>query len=264
MPSMKRKEHEPEPLDFWIGCDWQYKPLTFAGFSAEEIAGLIQIVGTQLGITPDQAPKIFIHLSDYMALKFPNREPIFTTGVCAPQTDENGVINRCHIIINRSREVFDLPRPKPPSVSVNHQEEPKFDGPIKAELTAAWEFLVWIVTEELSHAQVDLKAGDPAHILQWSENYRGHLFNKGFEDDGSYSFDLVEVTAARQVLRVLAKLSLQFAPERAKYFRELYHQSLSERKAVTPVFSQQVIDQVFVKTDFHQKLQAMQDPESQP
>jgi hypothetical protein len=248
MRNHSRKEHEPvKSLPFRIDCNWKTEPWTFGGFSAEEIAGLIQIIGFELGITPQQAGKIRIHLGDHVGVLLDGR-PFITSAFCAPSETIDGKIVHCDVFLNRSEELYRAKHFRLPTDTQPVQPWYNSLGTLTARLVYSWEVLVWTAAEELNHAQMNLQAGKSGRLKNWRFRYVQHLRNQGYVYDQSYSFDLVEVAAARQVLRLLEKFSPD--PGRKQYFRDLYEQSLEERKCVVSRPAPELVKHCFVPTGF--------------
>jgi hypothetical protein len=251
-----RREAEPtSPLPFWIGCGWETQPLTFGGFSAEEIARMVQVIGFELGITAEQAKRIKIFLTDHSSVKYGEDQVYITTAFCVPYSQPNGRYEYLHIILNRSLEVYQLDQkifpfaPKTPAQANQTLENPADEsGPLRAELESGEELLIWMITEELNHAQLKLSAGNVSRDDAWQNKYVETLTSRGIENDNTYNFELAEVTAARHALRLLEKFADD--PQRQRYFRERYQESLRQRKAVGPAFPNSLCQTVFVPTGF--------------
>ncbi len=254
MRNLHQKENElATKQDLQISYHWSAEPLTFGSFKPEDLSELITKQALALGISATEATKIRIHLADHLCLKV-SGQPFLCHAYCLPELNTRGKYRCCHVVLNRSRELFYHQTTWGGTGTNNRWAETKRspDGELLAALNSEREIISWLIIEELNHAQVFLRSKNENRQYYWRDNYKSHISDKSGEyDPESYNYMLTEVTAARHALRLLSKQARQIGQEdRAAYFHGLYLESLTERRAVLPSYTRQLAERVFIPTGF--------------
>jgi hypothetical protein len=250
-----RNQRETKPIrevNLNIDCRWEAEPKTLGGFSSQEIISLIEAVARELGITPEQARKIQVHLDDHFGIRLDRKNIHRSSSFCMAKTNLFDRFKRCDVVFNRSREVFESEYLDFADDDFDLKPaETEAPGPLRAPLLTPREIITWTIVEELNHAQVYLRARTGKRFEQWQQKYSQYLVNRGQTPDGTYNFDLLEVTAGRHALRILEKKALQEGQKgRAMFFRNRYNASLRQRRAVIPQLSDELAEQICLPTGF--------------
>lgn len=209
---------------------WDHPQDHWGGLNRNQLIVLVGQIGEMLNFRINQTEMIRVFFGDHIIIEKRDGSEHINTGCCLVDFDKNEQLKNCRVILNRSREIADHAT----SQAQKKREKVKTKE-IKCVFQSPKENIIWLLTEELSHAQIWLKAGTKGKEAQWQLRYKRILKKKGREFD-DYSEDLQEVTVSRRALRILSKL----APERSEYFDELYEESFGK-----------VIDQTYIKTGFN-------------
>lgn len=81
------------------------------------------------------------------------------------------------------------------------------------------------------------------------QTYVQSFFNSD-RNDGSYTYDLLEVTASRQVLRFLERFAASKDPQRAEFFRKMRELSIKNRMVVIPRIPALILDKFYIRTGY--------------
>lgn len=152
--------------------------------------------------------------------------------------DNENQIEQVRLVFNRSKEVANY------AIEKTEKEEDRETG-IPCVFVSPRENIIWLLAEELKHAQIWLKAGSKEREAGWQSNYKEVLKRKGRSFGPGYARDLQEVAVSRSALRILSKL----VPERANYFEGLRQKSLQTGRNVTPNIKK-TADETYIETGF--------------
>lgn len=238
---------------------WQAQPKKeWCGYSPTDINQLISQISAQLGITPKQAELIDIHLEDHLVFRVGGVRT-YVQAFCGYDSDGQGNYTRCTIAINRSQEL---------SIYANsiwndatREQQGRFTklGVLKPGKTVhelscfflnPWENIVWLLTEELAHAVIYLKAQNETSFADKQEAFVLDMIRRDIGAADFYDCDFSEVEASRACLRVLAKLSRNLFPTRVPYFEKLLQKSIKQSVHVTPNISL-IRDLAYIPTGFN-------------
>lgn len=236
------KETTADILERNTHFNWEHPQQDWAGMDRSRLKSLVGEVGELLGISAEQASGIETIFGDHIAVEYPNGDKHLNTALCLVDYDEGDSVKKCRVILNRSYELADYASA---GGSTGSQRNKKNTEGISCKFEEPFENVVWLLAEELKHAQIWAMARDKSTEAKWREKYKRIMAVKGVLSDDDYVTDIQEVTASRNALRVLKKL----VPERADYYDRLYKQSLEEGKNVTPSIGK-VMDKTYIKTGF--------------
>jgi len=254
------KVHKPERFEMTrellkenTTFKWFLDEQRFGGFNKEELQELVATVGELIGITPEQAKKISTVFGEHVQYDYKEDDvKSYINGaycVTIYEHDDLKEVDNCIVVINRSVEL------------VNSQDDPdKYEEKkrkknengmkvLECVFENPWEFVAWLVAEELKHAQMDLIGETKKSGQQWQERYEEILTNKNRIVFDDYSSDLGEVTASRTALSVLWRLAENNFPERVEYFKKLHNESIQEFTNVVPTVGR-VMNNVYLKTGY--------------
>ncbi len=218
---------------------WQQPDVRWGGMDQGQLTLMTAQVGELLEITPEQAKKIQVIFGDNIVVEFIDTDESHTnTAFCIADSDKEGNIKGCRIIINRSEELA-----LASAETINHEESS--DGRISCEFDDPYENIVWLIAEEMHHAKYWSTAKDIETADRWQQRYDDLRKRKGIVSSEGYSNELIEVAASRNALRILKKMN----PHRTAYYQELYDRSLRESKHVIPDITK-IENIAFVKTGY--------------
>lgn len=204
----------------WVGCN------------QDDLRVLVGIIASSIGITPPQAERISLVFSDHLPAE--NSDNGGHTSLACCVGIYNGQTTRflgCYVVINRSLELarYCLKRNRKTNRNQKKLQSLGVYGsspdtePIYCEFENALEAVIWLIAEELKHAQIYLLAQTNNRYKSWSRRHLEIMKSKGIKTGNLYTTDLSEIATCRTVLRILAMLSNE---ERRQYFRDLYGKSL--------------------------------------
>lgn len=210
---------------------WRVAPFTWADLDDNDLRNLIRKAGGLIGFTPEQASCVDIDFCDCEPITYwheGRQHSHLAVASCLLSQDAEGNIIGCLIRFNRDTNRI---RKQLAQVARHSCYQETFG--LVCVLESPLEYIVWILGEELKHAQVGLKAANEKTKKHWQERYEATIKRKQRTFSHNRSCNLQEITATRTVLRILARLF----PQRAAYFKELYKESLRTGEAVFPDLS---------------------------
>lgn len=229
----------------------------WAGLTKADLVELTVQIAVFIGITPEQAKKITVIFGDHYKSRLDDSP---YSAVCQSY-HRDGVYSKVMVVLNRSLEVLQeritITKENREKEVVHLDSLGLYDSESDdldrfCELTPP-ESVVWSITEELKHAQVDLMAGSPRRVDAWSKRYLEMLKKRGLKLKETYDTDLQEVVANRLVLRVLTHLGEEDAKE---YFRDRYLRSLQSRRVYFASFTKRAFTQTGYKAPLKSKIKA--------
>lgn len=210
----------------------------WAGLSKNDLTELTLPIASFIGITPKQARKITVIFGDHYQFSHNDSPP---SAICQPY-QRDGVYSDITIVLNRSLEVAleelnqsDIDQEK----EIEQLEslgffDPEIDPDDYLCHLTAYEYIVWILSEELTHAHIFLMAKSTQKMKAWRRRYLEMLKKKASKLNDVYDTDLDEVAANRKVLRVLTYLTLD--RDAKESFRSCYLESLRSRRVFMASF----------------------------
>lgn len=239
-----------------VEFSWDAEPKEFGGFDQDSLSQLVEQAEDFFNVPKDLQNKIHLYFGDSISIESDNQVTTLD-GIAYPvlENDDAQTIKEVNIVINRSKE---LKRFVDDSAGVSNIDFSKGDvrmSPDKDTIAVLarqpWEVVASLVAEEVNHAAVALKLGSMKKIDQASSKYADYI--KGFHKDGVRrygSIDLMETTAARQVLRFLKTVAEERDPLRIPIYEEAFQRSLNERVAAG-ISPQLVFDSTFIRTGYN-------------
>lgn len=235
---------------------WDAEPKEFGGFDQESLSQLVQQADGFFNVPKDLQNKIHVYFGDSISIESDNQ---VTTPHAATfpvyENDAAQTIKEINIVINRSEELNRFVRDSEGVSDIDFSKGDVRMSPDKDAIAVLarqpWEFVASVVAEEINHAAVALKLGSMEKIDQSSSKYAEYV--KGFHRDRIRrygSIDLMETTAARQVLRFLRTVAEQRDPSRMPIYEEAFQRSLDGRVAAG-ISPQLVFDSTFVRTGYN-------------
>lgn len=242
-----------------ISFEWETDPKEWAGLTPEELVELADEAANFFNISAADQSKTHIIFGDHQSVTYSDGT------VETPLARHNAIYDKnsrdyswSKIVLNRSLELAlettgedqDFLDKRISPEDYDHRIE---DGVIVCTLRTPEEAVLWFMAEEINHAHVSAKLGNSNVKNRAKEKYEEHarrlyvdIPNKGAHE---YAFDIVEITASRQVLRFLATHYKDVNPKRAKFFNEMYQLSLQKKMVAWPRTAL-VLDQMFIKTGY--------------
>lgn len=231
---------------------WKGKHQEWGGFSKNDLKQLVGHIATFIGIPPHQAEKILIVFADHFDKQ---RTDGGASAYCdSSYLKSNTLFTDFLIVFNRSLELAKYCLERDSQINYDqdrieslgvYEDDPDAE-PISCRFENAQEAIIWMIAEELKHAQIFLIAKTYQKYEGWSDRFLEIMRAKGKGASHLYDTDLTEIAANRIVLRVLAKLT---TGKRQAYFRELYEESLASGHIVIGY----IYEPTFVKTGFSPK-----------
>lgn len=239
---------------------WDKEEQEWAGLSRDDLIFYIEKIIKFFHIPQQNLGKINLHFGNNLTFRYSNGtvESILAKNI--PSYDDDNQVVQTDIIINKSiealfeeygldRDWFDNERLSERDTEGEYDYKIE-DSNIVLTLREPWEAILWILAEELNHSHVDLKFGKFEKKEQASAKYEKYVTDflnvmRGDPNVEDYTFDLVEVTAARQVLRFLEMVAIEKGLlDRAKLFRQVYELSL-EKRMVVKIRTAFILDQIY-------------------
>jgi len=211
---------------------WDHPKADWGGMNKTQLTELVGKIGVLFKITPGQARLIEPIFGDHIVVTFPDNSKCKKTAMCLVDFNEDESVKSCKVIFNRSLELVD---------GASGVEE---DG-LGCVFETPYENIIWLIAEELKHAQIFQKAGSRSRESKWENNYKQVLIKKGIVSGDAYLTDIQEVTVSRNALEVLKEL----VPQRVDYFQKLYNESVRTFRHVSPNISR-VREMTYLKTGF--------------
>ncbi len=232
---------------------WKAGEPRWAGLTPSEITDLTIQIAALIGITNHRAKKIRLNFADH--LRAEGSKEAYIALCRALYHSYFSEYFQCNLIFNRSLEV----RYQPVNLNIKRGDDIKrgvalgvldqslTQPKITCDLKTPLEVIIWLISEELKHANTLLMAGNRFIYDCWQKKYSNFLVKKGFIANELYSVDIDELAASR----VATRIQKHFAPAWKKpYFHRLYQRSLQTRQRIVPCFP----DSAFIKTGYRNPL----------
>ena len=215
---------------FW----WNLPNRTWGGMNELELKQLAGLVASEIGVTPQQAQYIGVYFGECICVTFPDGRMVQNTAMMLANPDSDGNYTDCRVILNRSKSlVKKLTQEKSNNNNVNKYKRDDYAHDIHCFFETPQENIIWLLAEELKHAQIKLIGGRKEIINRWNDNYRRNLRQRNLARHG-YAEDLEEVAVSRVAVRVLHRIIGKTNPQRGEYFRQLYQRSLTNNRHIVP------------------------------
>lgn len=254
---MERDLNTAEQQSGKVHCEfqWSREPKKWAGMDQVELEEMVELIANFYHIPVSAREKIKVIFGDqstYTKNGITERPVAKYYPTYKNETDaKDDSLVRGDIILNRSRELLEN---KYGTIDPNRKLE-DYDYKINDErlvvtLRNPWEGVVWLLAEEINHAAVHLKLNDENMLGKAEVNYQTYAqsFFKNDRNDGNSSYDVLEVTASRQVLRVLEKICIDKGlKDRAEFFRKMYEMSLDKRMVALPRTAL-ILEEMYINT----------------
>jgi len=195
-----------EKVDF----KWLYENKGWLDYSENQLKELVGFIAVELNIPPEEAQNITIHFWDTINV-IQNGVGSLRYAAMSPDVDDDGNFNRFRILI--SRYLFLSGCGQDNERAANYLEENKI------YVISHLELLIWIFTEELSHANYCFTCKNEAVYLQKQEEYSKIASHK-IIIQGEYDTSHIEMVGIKDVLTMLYKILQPLTPDRAKYFHD--------------------------------------------
>jgi hypothetical protein len=240
---------------------WQASPREFGGFNQEQLPQLVHDIADFFNIPDEIRNRIHLYFGDHLSAQTLNGKILTDMGrtymVCRKDSQET--IEGINIVINRSEELHASLKkkwldenPDVPDTDFNNNDVGIFFNPtgIAVRLRHPWEDVVWSVAEELNHAGLLLKLDSLLRVEDVIDKYGKYAssYHGGKEVDPNAE-NILELAAARQLLRFLSKEAIKRDPSRIPVYEEALEKSLTERLSVHP-YSELIISSILVKTGY--------------
>lgn len=224
----------------------------WGGLRKEELRQLVSHIATYIGIPSHQADMISILFADHFDKQ--GKDGGAPAYCDSSYLKSNTLFTDFLIVFNRSLELVKYCSERDSQINYDKDKLEAlgvYEGtpdaePIVCQFENPQEAIIWVITEELKHAQIFLTAKTYQKYQGWSDRFLEIMRAKGKGAKHLYDTDLTEIAANRVVLRVLVKLT---TGDRKAYFRQLYQQSLASGHIVMSY----IYEPTYIRTGFSPK-----------